>query len=329
VTDSLPGQTPDLSLVVPIFNEEANLEELVRRLHDALRSTSMSYEVLFVNDGSRDGSLAALRELRRADPRIKIVDLSRNFGHQIALSAGLDHAVGRAVVVMDGDLQDPPELIPDLVAAWREGYEVVYTVRRQRKESLSKRLAYATFYRLLRRIADVDMPLDSGDFSLMDRRVVDLLVSLPERNRFLRGLRSWLGFRQTAVEYDRPGRFAGEPKYTTAQLFKLAANGIFAFSEAPLRITRNAGLAITLFSGLLGAWTLFKRVILYEVVPGFATLAILVLFFGGVQLVTVGILGEYIARIYTEVKGRPLYVVRETEGIERPAAPGSSSGPPI
>jgi dolichol-phosphate mannosyltransferase len=217
---------------------------------------------------------------------------------------------------MDGDLQDPPELIPTLVERWQEGYEVVYTVRNQRKEGLAKRFAYATFYRLLQRITDIDIPLDSGDFCLMDRRAVDLLVRLPERNRFLRGLRSWLGFRQVAVEYDRPARFAGEPKYTAAQLVNLAANGIFSFSEAPLRLTRNAGLVITIGSALIAAWTLLKRLILYEVVPGFATLAILVLFFGGVQLITVGILGEYIARIYSEVKGRPLYIVQATEGVE-------------
>ena len=316
MNDSVPEQVPDLSLVIPIYNEEENLKELVRRIHDALQPSSMDYEVLFVNDGSSDGSLAAMRKFRQADPRIKIVDLSRNFGHQVALSAGLDHAAGCAVVVMDGDLQDPPELIPTLVERWQEGYEVVYTVRNQRKEGLAKRFAYATFYRLLQRITDIDIPLDSGDFCLMDRRAVDLLVRLPERNRFLRGLRSWLGFRQVAVEYDRPARFAGEPKYTAAQLVTLAANGIFSFSEAPLRLTRNAGLVITIGSALIAAWTLFKRLILYEVVPGFATLAILVLFFGGVQLITVGILGEYIARIYSEVKGRPLYIVKATEGVE-------------
>ena len=217
---------------------------------------------------------------------------------------------------MDGDLQDPPEVIPELLERWREGFEVVYTIRRQRKEGTLKRFAYASFYRLLQRIADIPIPLDSGDFSLLDRKIVDLMTSLPERNRFLRGLRAWAGHRQTAVEYERAARLAGQSKYSVAQLFRLALDGIFSFSEAPLRFTRNAGLLITTGSIAVGVFTLFKRLILYEVVPGFATLAILVLFFGGVQLVTVGILGEYVGRIYAEVKGRPLYVVRSLEGIE-------------
>ena len=300
---------------MPVRDEEGALLELGRRVRETLDRERLDFELILVNDGSRDRSLDRIREMRAADARVKLVDLSRNFGHQIAVSAGLDHARGRAVVVMDADLQDPPELIPELVARWREGHEVVYGVRRARKEGLARRLAYATFYRLLRRITQIDVPLDAGDFSLMDRRVVDLLISLPERNRFVRGLRAWLGFRQIGVPYDRDERASGESKYGLRELVRLAFDGIFAFSELPLRFARDLGLLITGGAGILALWTLGKRIFDYEVVPGFATLAILVLFFGGVQLITVGVLGEYIARIYTEVKARPLYVVRELAGL--------------
>lgn len=306
----------DVSVVVPVFDEEEVIEELVSRVGAALERAAVEYELIFVNDGSKDGTLERLRRLRAEDGRIKLIDLSRNFGHQIAVTAGLDHARGDAVVVMDADLQDPPELLPELIARWREGYQVVYTVRQERKEGLVMRVAYAAFYRLLRRIADVDLPVDSGDFALMDRAVVEMLTSLPERNRYVRGLRSWVGFRQTAVEYERAARAGGRPKYTTRRLVRLAFDGIFSFSEAPLQLARNAGLVITCGSALLGLWTLIKRLILYEVVPGFATLALLVLFFGGVQLVSIGILGEYVARIYTEVKARHRYVIRSLEGVD-------------
>lgn len=306
---------PELSIVIPVYDEEAGLRELDERLRASLAPLELDYEILFVNDGSRDGSLSVLRDLRAKDDRLKIIDFSRNFGHQIAISAGLDHARGAAVIVMDGDLQDPPEILPDLVARWREGYEVVYAVREKRKEGVLKRAAYAVFYRLLQRISDTEIPLDSGDFSLMDRRVVDMLVQLPERNRFVRGLRAWVGFRQTSFAYERDARFAGDPKYDFGRLLRLALDGVFAFSHAPLRLATLVGLGITGVGGALAVWIFVKRVIQYEVVPGFATVAILVLFFGGVQLVTIGILGEYIARIYTEVKGRPRYVIRELDGL--------------
>jgi dolichol-phosphate mannosyltransferase len=314
------SDAPLLSVVIPIYNEQENLPELGRRLKVALEGLGEAWEVVFVNDGSRDGSSELLKKLRAEDPRMKRIEFSRNFGHQVAVSAGLDHARGRAVVVMDGDLQDPPEVIPRLVARWREGYEVVYAVRRKRKEGAAKRAAYALFYRLLQRIADIEIPLDSGDFSLVDRKVVDMLVAMPERNRYVRGLRAWIGFRQTGLEYERDARFAGEAKYTLRGLLRLARDGVFAFSEAPLHVAMNVGLAITVLSSVLAIWTLVKRILLYEVVPGFATLALLVLFFGGVQLITIGILGEYVARIYTEVKGRPRYVIRELDGLEPSAA---------
>jgi dolichol-phosphate mannosyltransferase len=319
---------PDVSVVVPIYDEADNLAELAGQLRAVLERLALSYEIVFVNDGSRDASLERMRELRAADTRIKIVDFSRNFGHQIAVSAGLDHARGRAVVVMDGDLQDPPDVLPRLIERWREGYDVVYAVRRERKESLPLRIAYHLFYRLLRRMAPIELPLDAGDFSLMDRRVVDQIVRLPERNRYVRGLRAWVGFRHTGIEYERAPRFAGKPKYTLPRLFALAYDGIFAFSDAPVRLTRDVGLVITAGAVMLAVWTLFKYIIHHEVVPGFATITLLVLFFGGVQLITVGVLGEYIARIYTEVKSRPLYVVRSLEGFapaRREASPGGGA----
>lgn len=311
---------PDLSVVIPIYGEEENLDELDRRLRGALAPTGLDYEIVLVNDGSRDRSLEKMLALRAADPRIRVVDLSRNFGHQIAVTAGLDHTRGRVVAVMDGDLQDPPEVLPEMLGLWRQGHEVVYAVRRTRQESMLKRTAYRVFYRLLRRISQTDVPLDSGDFSLMDRRVVDLLNQLPERNRFVRGLRAWVGFRQVGFEYDRPGRFAGEAKYDLRGLVKLARDGIFAFSDAPLRVAFNLGLAITGFAAVLALWTLAKRIFGIGVVPGFATITMLVLFFGGVQLLSIGILGEYIGRIYTEVKGRPRYVVRAFHAGDAPEA---------
>lgn len=315
------SRAPEVSVVIPIYNEQENLFELDRRLRAALELIALPYEVILVNDGSQDGSLRTMEELRERDPRIKIIDFSRNFGHQIAITAGIDYAQGRAVIVMDGDLQDPPEVLPGLIDRWRDGYEVVYAVRRARKEGLLKRAAYAGFYRLVRRIANFDIPLDSGDFSLMDRRVVELLQNLPERNRFVRGLRAWAGFRQTGFEYERGVRHAGHPKYDFRGLVRLASDGIFAFSEAPLRVAMNLGIVITTAGALLALWTLFKRLVQYEVVPGFATITILILFFGGVQLVTIGILGEYIGRIYTEVKARPKYVIRRGYGLD-PASHG-------
>ena len=312
--------TPEISVVIPIYNEAETIPELERRLRQTLDSRHLVYEILFIDDGSEDASLELLKALRERDSRIKIIQFSRNFGHQVAITAGIDHARGDAVIVMDGDLQDPPEVLPDLIEHWREGYEVVYAIRRRRKEGLFKRLGYSAFYRLVRRIADIDIPLDSGDFSLMDRKVVDVLVGSPERNRFVRGLRAWTGFRQLGYSYEREARFAGQPKYDLRRLFGLALNGILSFSVAPLRLATNIGLVITVGAAIFALWTLAKRLIYFEVVPGFATITILVLFFGGIQLLAIGILGEYVARIYTEVKGRPRYVVRELYGL----GPGGS-----
>jgi len=303
-----------LSLVVPVYNEQENLPALCDRLRQTLEAKEIPYRIFFVNDGSRDGSLAWLRQLAATDSRIRILSFSRNFGHQISISAGLAHADGDVVVVMDADLQDPPEVIPDLLAKWSEGYEVVYAVRKKRKELLAKRGAYALFYRILAGISDVEIPLDSGDFSLMDARVVSLLRSFPERNRFIRGLRSWVGFRQTELAYERMARHSGEPKYRTRHLMKLAMDGFFAFSTVPLQIATYLGLLAAGLGFLYLLYALGTR-FLYGNPTGWTSLAAIVLFLGGTQLMILGILGAYLGRVYEEVKQRPLYILDEVIGF--------------
>jgi dolichol-phosphate mannosyltransferase len=273
--------------------------------------------VIFVNDGSRDESLSLLKTMAGADPHLKVIDLSRNFGHQAALFAGLCRTSGDGVILMDGDLQDPPEVIPDLVEVWCQDHDVVYAVRQKRKENWLKRAAYAGYYRLLRSISDIPIPVDSGDFSLMDRKVVNLIRVLPERHKFLRGLRSWAGFRQTGLVYERDARYAGQPKYTVSKLFRLAFDGLVAYSYLPLRISFILGLIISSAGFLLASIYFAQKLFSDQFIPrGFTTLAILILFQGGVQLCSVGLLGEYIGRIYDEVKRRPDYVEREAIGFE-------------
>ncbi len=305
-----PGQAPELSLVVPLFNEEENLPELGRRLADLL--DQYPGEAVLVDDGSRDATATLMDALAAADPRFRAIHLSRNFGHQAAVSAGLRYSRGRAVVIMDADLQDPPELVPQLIARWREGFEVVYARRSSReREGVAKRLLAWTYYRLLRRLVGLDLPADTGDFCLMDRQVVDLLNAMPERNRYLRGLRAWVGFRQTAVEFVRPARHAGEVKYTFRRSLGLALNGIISLSKAPLRVATYFGFLVSLSSFLLAVFYLIQRIRGHEAfVKGWASTVIIMLFLGGVQLLTIGIIGEYLSRIYDEVKRRPLYVVR-------------------
>ncbi len=302
-----------VSVVVPVYNEQENLPELERRLADAL--TPFDYDVIFVDDGSRDASLGMLQEFHRTNPRMKALSFSRNFGHQVAISAGIDHAAGEAVILMDGDLQDPPEVLPRFIDKWREGFEVVYAVRRRRKESLPKRAAYAAFYRILRKVSYLNIPLDSGDFCLMDKKVVDILKALPERTRFVRGLRTWAGYRQTGLEYERDRRHAGKPKYTFAKLLKLAYDGIVAFSDVPLRVAIYLGLgsAAAAFLGVL--FVIYEKVTNNVPVVGWTSTIVILLFLGGLILTTLGIIGEYISRIYEEVKHRPLYVIRERIGL--------------
>jgi polyisoprenyl-phosphate glycosyltransferase len=256
-----------------------------------------------------------LDQIHRVDPRFKVLRFSRNFGHQVAISAGIDHATGDAVILMDGDLQDPPEVLPRFIEKWREGFEVVYAIRRKRKENIFKRMAYALFYRLLRKLSYLHIPLDSGDFCLMDKRVVSVIKNLHERNRFVRGLRTWAGFRQTGLEYERDARFAGEPKYTFGKLLKLAYDGLFSFSTVPLRLAVYMGF---MFSGLsfIGGFIIIYRKIVHQIdVIGWASTIVIMTFLGGLLLMTLGVIGEYISRIYEEVKQRPIYIVQDKRGL--------------
>lgn len=306
-----------LSVVVPCFNEQEVIEMTHRRLVEELgESPDIDLEVIYVDDGSTDGTERLLLAIADADPRVQVVSLTRNFGHQPAVSAGLELATGAAVVVIDADLQDPPEVIHRMLVKWRSGFDVVYGVRKRRKEGLLKRTLYAAFYRLFRRMADIDVPLDSGDFALMDRRVVDVVVGLEEKNRFIRGLRSWAGFRQTGCEYDRAPRAAGTPKYDFFGLVKLAFDGIFSFSTLPLTMIFVMGVLTATGSAIAAVVYLIARlqgVALFGAsgeAPGFTTIILAVLFFSGVQLISIGILGEYLGRIYHEAKSRPSYLIR-------------------
>ena len=296
--DTSPAPTPDLSIVIPVLNEADTLPTLLERLLGVLTPMEQSFELVFVNDGSTDGTYSRLADMIRGDSRIRLVDLSRNFGHQTAVSAGLDYCRGKAVMVMDADLQDPPELIPQFVQTWQEGFDVVYAVRDTRKEGFLKVAAYRLFYRILRNMAHIDIPLDAGDFCIMDRRVVDVLCSMPERNRFVRGIRSWAGFKQKGLEYDREARHAGDSKYSFRKLVSLASDGILSFSYAPLRLATVTGFLISAFSFLLGAYFIIRRLMIGEAPQGFATLITSITFFSGVILLTLGVIGEYVGRIF-------------------------------
>jgi dolichol-phosphate mannosyltransferase len=311
---------PDVSVVIPVFNEEDNLSSLFARLSAVLEQTGSSYEIIFVDDGSRDESLSMLRAHAAADPHVVVVELARNFGHQVAISAGLDHARGDGVIVMDADLQDPPEVLPQFIDKWREGHDVVYAIRAQRKESWMKRGAYAAFYRLLRRVANIEIPLDAGDFCIMDRRVVDLLTGMPERNRFVRGIRSWVGLDQVGLAYERHARQAGRPKFTFTRLVYLALDGLVSFSYLPLRIITMLGFGVSLLSIILAVFYAIKKLTVGLNPPGFATLIVAIFFLAGMQLVTIGVIGEYVGRIFEEVKRRPLYVVRQVSRGRRQCA---------
>jgi dolichol-phosphate mannosyltransferase len=308
---------PVYSLIVPIFNEEANITELYRRVSAVMKQLDGEAELLLVDDGSRDRSLSLIQDLRRRDPRVCYLSFARNFGHQIAVTAGLNFARGKAVIVMDADLQDPPELILDMVDQWRQGYHVVYAQRTQRRqESWVKRGFAYVFYRLLTRLADVDIPTDTGDFCLMDRQVVKVLNAMPERNRYIRGLRAWIGFRQTAVQFERDPRFAGEVKYTFRKSLSLGINGLVSFSRVPLRLSTYVGLIAAAIALLMVILVLYWRFLEPgSRLTGFATIAVAIFFLGAVQLISIGILGEYVGRIYEEVKGRPLYTLAEVAGF--------------
>jgi glycosyltransferase involved in cell wall biosynthesis len=311
--------TPTLSIVVPLYNEQDNVAPLLERITAIAERLpgAPAYEIVLVNDGSTDATLERIREQMRRRRGIVLVNLSRNFGHQLAATAGLDHARGEAVVLMDGDLQDPPELIADFVAKWRDGYDVVYAVRRTRKgESAFKLFTAKLFYRIIKRLTRVDIPVDTGDFRLMSRRVVEALRRSPERHRFLRGLVSWVGFRQIGIEYDRDVRHAGTTKYPFSKMLRFAIDGITSFSDVPLRFASYLGFASSALAFVYAAIVVgFK---LFSLRPpgytkGWASTIVAIMFLGGVQLISLGILGEYIGRIYDQVKGRPLYLVSEVE----------------
>jgi dolichol-phosphate mannosyltransferase len=319
-----------ISIVIPIYNEAEILPQLYQRLTEAAPSWGESFEVILVDDGSVDGSVDQMQEIVERDARFRVIRLSRNFGHQAAISAGLRHVRGDATVIMDGDLQDPPEELPRFLARWREGYEVVYAVRTRRKEGLLKRIAYASFYRFLAIISDIDIPLDSGDFCVMDRKVVKTLNEvLPEQIRFVRGLRAFAGFRQIGVPYERDDRVAGEVKYTFPKLVRLALDGVFGFSLMPLRLAAFLGFLIAVPSFLVGLYFVIHRIFDFPVfgayakdTPGLASLAVGLFFLGGVMLIIMGVLGEYIGRIYMEVKRRPTYII---EGVYESASDTDSA----
>ena len=304
--------TPVLSVVAPVFNESATLPEFYRRVRQAMEGLGDTWELVLVDDGSRDESAQIIRQLALEDPHVRPVIFARNFGHQLAVTAGLDYSRGQAVVIIDSDLQDPPEVILDMVARWREGYEVVYAVRTEREgETWFKLFTASLFYRIIYRITDVDIPLDTGDFRLMDRKVVDVLNSMRERHRFLRGMSVWVGFRQTGVPYKRAARFAGETKYPLKKMVKFASDAITGFSYFPLQLATYIGFISAVLSILAIPVVVAMRLAGSQGFFGQASTLIAVLFLGGVQLISLGILGEYIGRLYDEARGRPLYIVRD------------------
>jgi polyisoprenyl-phosphate glycosyltransferase len=309
---------PTLSVVLPVFNEEAVIGELGARLDDFLRQLDADWEVVFVDDGSRDRSFDLLKQLCAGQPRYRLVSFSRNFGHQLAITAGIDYARGACVVVMDADLQDPPDAIALMIEKWRAGFDIVHAVRsRREREGIFKRASAFLFYRLLKRMVGFPVPLDAGDFRLMSRRVVLTLRALREANPFVRGMVAWVGFQQTTIEYSRKPRFAGETHYPLRKMVRFALDGITSFSAVPLRAAIWLGLAAGVAGILVAAWAVYERLVNSRVVPGWATIMIAVSLASSVQLVMIGVLGEYVGRIYEELKRRPLYIVAEEVNASR------------
>jgi dolichol-phosphate mannosyltransferase len=317
-----------ISIVIPVYNEEENISELYVRLTSAAEKWGDDYEVIIVDDGSSDASLQQLAMIHRTDPRWKVLSLSRNFGHQAAISAGIFYSHGDVVAIMDADLQDPPEELPRFLNKWREGYHVVYAIRTKRKEGILKRACYKLFYRVLRRLASIDIPVDVGDFCVMDRAVVEVLNAMPERTRFVRGLRSWSGFRQTGVAYERSARFAGTPKYTFPQLVRLAVTGLLLFSSVPLKLAAWSGFCLCAFSALvllaMVGWAL-GDVRLFGMRPravaGWTSIVSLILLMSGLQLMALGVIGQYLARVFDEVQGRPPWIIAHALGFVDCSAP--------
>jgi dolichol-phosphate mannosyltransferase len=312
-----PVDTVKYSIVIPIYNEEESFPALVKRLREVMDQLDGPTEVVLVDDGSRDASYELMTDANAEDPRFKIVQLSRNFGHQIAITAGMDVASGQAVIVMDADLQDPPEVILQMVQQWQEGYEVVYAVRERRDgETLFKRKTATIFYGIQRRLAEIDQPMEVGDFRLVDRKALDAFLQMRERNRYVRGMFSWVGFRQTAVPYTRATREAGQSKYPFRKMMRLALDGFVGFSTAPLRFTLTAGIVLAIGAVLYGTLVLAMKLAgVPHFGPGYASLLVAITFLSGVQLIVIGMVGQYVARIYDEARARPLYLVREARGF--------------
>lgn len=313
------GPKPEISIIVPCFNEEVVLPETTRRLTASLERIGRSFLIIYVDDGSKDNTPRIMADLHASDPRIRVVRLSRNFGHQIAISAGLEFARGAAVVLIDADLQDPPEVISEMVGLWKRGYDVVYGTRQNREgETAFKTLTAKWFYRFINRLSEVPIPLDSGDFRLLDRRVVDALLAMPERDRFMRGMVSWVGFRQVSLSYDRAPRLAGDSKYTLFRMARFAADGILSFSIAPLRLATVIGVATSALALLGGLTAVGFGLANGQWVAPWTWVLLVILLLGGAQLLCLGIFGEYLGRTYAENKRRPLYFVRETLGFDEP-----------
>lgn len=315
------NDSPVISIVAPVYNEAGNLQELYKQISEVLVRSGETWELIFVDDGSSDSSFDEIQELYRADSdHVRVVTFARNFGHQIAVTAGMDYAVGQAVILIDADLQDPPEIILEMLQKWHEGYEVVYAIRSKREgETWFKRVTASLFYRVMFSITDISIPLDTGDFRLMDRKVVDAVLSMRERHRFIRGMVSWVGYRQTGIEYTRHERYSGETKYPLSKMLRFAWDGITGFSYFPLQLATYLGFAIAGLSGIAILLVIYLRAFTSaKPLEGQATTLIMVLFLGSVQLISLGIIGEYLGRIYNEVRGRPLYIVRETQGIDDP-----------
>ncbi len=302
----------DYSIVIPVFNEEEVIELTYERLKTVMESADGSYELLFINDGSKDRSVEILLNLSERDKRIKIVDFSRNFGHQIAITAGMDYALGDAIVIIDADLQDPPELILEMIQKWQEGYDVVYAKRTARKgETFFKKQTASAFYRTLRAMTEIEIPIDTGDFRLIDRKVCNQMKNIHEKNRFVRGLVSWVGFKQTAVEYERDERFAGETKYPLKKMLKLSLDGITSFSYKPLKLANYLGASLSVIGFVYMLVVLYQKLFTTTTVTGWSSIIIIQLFFSGITLMMLGMIGEYIGRIYDEAKDRPLYIVKD------------------
>lgn len=309
------------SIILPSYNEETNINEIYTRIYKTVSNLTEEYEVIFINDGSTDNTEQKIRELHGQNSRVKLINFSRNFGHQTAVTAGLNYAKGEVIALLDSDLQDPPEVLPSFFNKINEGYDVVYAIRKNRKESSVKKAAYFLFYRLLNVVSNIKIPLDSGDFCVMNRKIVDILNKLPERNRFIRGLRSWVGYKQIGLEYDRDERFSGKSKYNIQKLFKLAFDGIFSFSYAPLQFLTFTGFSFFVLSILGSLMTVYFKLFTKIYIPqGFPTTIIVILFIGGINMLSLGIIGEYIGRIYDEVKRRAPFLIASTVGFDEKEA---------